>query len=139
MSRRDHYHDCVVTALQKDEWTVTDDPLTLEFAGKLIGIDLGAEKLLAAERDNRKIAVEIKSFQGSSDVSEFHTSLGQFLNDRFALQKSMPERTLYLAVPDEAYEDFFQLADVQSVLELHNVKMLVYDTQTEEIRQWIDQ
>ena len=74
MSRRDTHHQEVVHALQKDKWVVTADPLTLDFAGKLVGIDLAAEKLLAAEREERRIAVEIKSFQGSSDVSEFHTA-----------------------------------------------------------------
>ena len=44
-------HQAVVQALQKNQWIVTDDPLTLEFAGKLIGLDLAAEKLLAAEQE----------------------------------------------------------------------------------------
>ena len=41
MSRRDTHHQEVVHALQKDQWVVTDDPLTLDFAGKLVGIELG--------------------------------------------------------------------------------------------------
>ncbi|MBM82483.1 MAG: hypothetical protein CMJ78_18110 [Planctomycetaceae bacterium] len=67
MSRRDQYHQSVVNALKKDGWLITDDPLTLEFAGKLIGIDLGAEKLFAAEKGNEQVALEIKSFQSASD------------------------------------------------------------------------
>lgn len=138
MARRDLYHDSVVHALEKDDWRITDDPLTLEFAGKLIGIDLGAEKLLAAERKGRHIAVEVKSFQSSSDVSEFHTALGQFLNYRLALEKTMPERSLYLAVPDEAYSGLFQEDDVQEIIRIHAVKILVYEPNREEIIQWIE-
>ncbi|MDP6353594.1 MAG: element excision factor XisH family protein [Planctomycetota bacterium] len=138
MAQRDLYHHSVVRALQKDNWLVTDDPLTLEFAGKLIGIDLGAEKLLAAEREGRLIAVEVKSFQGSSDVSEFHMALGQMLNYRLALEKAMPDRVLYLAVPDEAHSGFFQEADVQEIIRVQNIKILVYEPHREEILQWIE-
>lgn len=45
-------------------------------------VDLGAEKLIAAEREQEKIAVEIKGFTGPSDVNEFHKAVGQF-NDYF--------------------------------------------------------
>jgi hypothetical protein len=138
MSRRDVHHHAVVRALEKDGWRITDDPLSLEFANKLIGIDLAAEKLLAAERNGHAIAVEIKSFQSSSDLSEFHTALGQFLNYRHVLAKTMPERRLYLAVPQAAFVDFFQEADVQEVLRLHRVKLIVYDPLREEIVQWIE-
>lgn len=58
-------------------------------------IDLAAEQLLAAEREGRKIAVEIKSFISPSNVSEFHTALGQFLNYRDALEKIESDRPLW--------------------------------------------
>lgn len=138
MSRRDTHHQEVVIALQKDQWVVTDDPLTLDFAGKLVGIDLAAEKLLAAEREERQIAVEIKSFQGSSDVSEFHTAVGQFLNYRHVIGKVMPVRTLFLAIPVEAFVGFFQESDIQEIIQIHRIKLLVYDPEREEILQWID-
>ncbi len=57
-------------------------------------VDLGAEKLLAAERDGREIAVEIKSFLGLSAINEFHSALGQFLNYRLALGKLEPSRSI---------------------------------------------
>ncbi len=138
MSRRDTHHREVVQALRNDQWVITDDPLVLDFAGRLVGIDLAAEKLLAAERAERRIAIEIKSFQGSSDVSEFHTAVGQFLNYRYVLGKTMPERTLYLAIPSEAFSGFFQEPDVQEIVQSHRIKLLVYDPQTEEILKWID-
>jgi hypothetical protein len=57
---------------------------------------LGAEKVIVAEKAGRKIAVEIKSFIGSSTLSEFHLALGQFLNYRYALEDIEPDRVLYL-------------------------------------------
>ncbi|WP_255427143.1 XisH family protein [Sphaerospermopsis sp. LEGE 00249] len=58
-----------------------------------------AERILAAEKTGKKIAVEIKSFLGASEVTEFHLALGQCLNYRSALKLTEPERMLYLAIP----------------------------------------
>jgi hypothetical protein len=59
---KDVVHQAVKNALIKDEWLITDDPYTLDFGGVNIAVDLGAEKLIAATKDNQKIAVEAKSF-----------------------------------------------------------------------------
>ena len=137
MPAKDVFHDVVKTALQKDGWTITDDPLHIRIGGVLdMYIDLGAEKVIAAEKAGRKIAVEIKSFVGSSTLSEFHLALGQFVNYRYALADTEPDRVLYLAVPLDIYEEFFTLAFIQSVLRRSQLYLLVYDVGTEEITQW---
>ena len=100
-------------------------------------IDLGAEKVIAAERGEEKIAVEIKSFIGTSAISDFHTALGQFLNYRIMLEVNEPDRLLYLAVPLETYKTFFQSRFAQVVSERHQLKLIVYEPITEEIVQWI--
>jgi hypothetical protein len=43
----------------------------------------------------------------TTDITEFHTALGQFLNYRSALKLVEPERVLYLAVPEDVYNEFF--------------------------------
>lgn len=82
---------------------ITHDPLPLSVGGVEMFVDLGAEQLIAAEKNGRKIAVEIKSFAGPSNISEFHTALGQFLDYEQALEEQDPERVLYLAVPVGIY------------------------------------
>jgi hypothetical protein len=62
MPAPDIFHDQVKNALVKDGWTITDDPLTIQWGRKKLYVDLGAERLLAAAKSGRKIAVEIKSF-----------------------------------------------------------------------------
>ena len=99
MPTKDIFHDAVKNALEKDGWIITEDSIYLDFGGVEIFIDLGAEKLIAAEREGEKIAVEIKSFVGGSAISQFHTALGQFINYRTALSQEEPERELYLAIP----------------------------------------
>jgi Holliday junction resolvase-like predicted endonuclease len=97
---KDIFHDAVKTALQKDGWQITHDPYRLRYGIADVYIDLAAEGAIAAEKEGRKIAVEVKSFVSGSTISEFHTALGQFLNYRIALEGSEePNRMLYLAVP----------------------------------------
>lgn len=47
---RDAYHSAVRKALEKENWEITADPLHLEFLDADLWIDLGAEKLIAADR-----------------------------------------------------------------------------------------
>ncbi|WP_202925301.1 element excision factor XisH family protein, partial [Myxacorys almedinensis] len=92
---KDRFHQIVKTALIRDGWNVTHDPLQIKVGGVDMEIDLGAERLLAAERGDEAIAVESKSFLASaSAISEFHTALGQFINYRAALRREDPERVL---------------------------------------------
>ncbi len=137
MSAKDAYHNVVKVALIKDGWMITHDPLTLEFANRQkIRIDLGAS-LVAAQKGEHLIAVEIKSFLAPSWLSEFHTALGQFLNYRVGLQVKEPERVLYLAVPLEVYEDFFFEDLPQLSMQAYELKIIVFDPANEEIVQWI--
>ncbi len=135
---KDVFHQQVKRALIKDGWTITNDPLTIRISEAIkVQIDLAAENAIAAERDSEKIAVEIKSFIADSDISEFHTALGQYLNYCQALEEKQPERIVYLAVPDETYKDFFQLPFIQRAIQRYQVKLITYDPKKEEIRQWI--
>jgi XisH protein len=90
-----------------------------------VRIDLGAERLLAAERGSEKIAVEIKSFLSESALFDYHGALGQFLNYRLVLEALEPERILYLAVPLTAYELFFQRPLAKALFPVALVNKLV--------------
>lgn len=134
---RDKFHDIVKAALVKDGWNITHDPFDLKSGGVEMEIDLGAERLLAAERQDQKIAVEVKSFLASSStISEFHRALGQFINYRVALRSVDPERVLYLAVPKPTYQSFFQLDLVRVVSEENSLRLVVYDVPSVEITLW---
>lgn len=137
MSARDLFHEAVKRGLQKEHWVITDDPLEMELDEVTLKIDLGAERLIAAERGNEKIAVEVKSFACNSAVSEFHTALGQFLNYQIMLEENESDRQLFLAVPLETYETFFQTRFAQIAVRRHQIKFIVYDPILEEIVQWI--
>lgn len=136
MAAKDTFHDAVKHALEKEGWIVTDDPLFLRFGGLEMYIDLGAERILAAERNGEKIAVEIKSFIGPSGTTEFSTALGQFLKYQLALEEEQPDRMLYLAIPWDAYRTFFSLELPRRLIERHQVHLIVYEPEEEAIVKW---
>ena len=75
---RDIYHEHVKEALIKDGWTITHDPYYLDVGNSSpVEIDLGAERLISAERDSEKIVVEIKSFLNRSLTYDFYGAYGQ--------------------------------------------------------------
>ncbi len=133
----DIFHSAVRNALEKDGWHITHDPLHIDLADIEIYIDFGAEQLLAAQRENEKIAVEVKSFLGSSTVSEFNLALGQFINYRFVLSEVEAQRQLYLAVPTETYEIFFRRQLIKKISQEQQLKFIVYEPVSEVVQQWI--
>jgi XisH protein len=137
MPAKDTFHHSIKLALQKDGWTITHDPLTLEIGLRQIYIDLGAEKLIAAEKDNQRIAVEVKTFAGASSVTEFHLAVGQFLNYRSILRRQQPNRILYLAVSVGIYSTFLKEELPQISIEDYRISLIVFDPKTEEIARWI--
>lgn len=137
MPPKDLFHDSVRRALEKDGWTITREHLPLKFELGDMYVDLGAEKIVEAQRDSEKIAVEIKSFVRASGISEFHTALGQFLNYRFALSEQEPERELYLAVPSDTYTSLFNTRLVQNAIRTYGLKLIVYNPKLEVVVQWI--
>jgi hypothetical protein len=136
MPAKDSYHDSVVHALEKDGWTITNDPYTMTFGTRDVFVDLGAERVLAAERGTEKIAVEIKTFQGSSDVRNLEVAVGQYAFYRSLLARFEAGRKLYLAVPDTVYQNLLSEAIARPVLEDLSVAIVSFDPQREEIVRW---
>lgn len=136
MPAKDAFHTIVKTALQKDKWQITHDPYPLQAGSFNLAIDLGAQKVIAAQRGEHKIAVEIKSFLGPSKISEFYGALGLSLAYRSALQVQESDRRLYLAVPNNVYEEFFTTSFIQSLIEQHQLYLLIYDIDQEVIKRW---
>ncbi len=139
MPAKDLYHDVVCTALIKDGWKITDDPLVLKIGGRSVFVDLGAQKLIAAERGSDKIAIKIKSFLSPSPINDLETAWGQFFMYARALQKKEPERRLYLAVRRNTFETLFQEEVGQLLLAEPGFRIIVFDSNTEEIIQWLPQ
>lgn len=137
MPARDVYHAPVKNALVKDGWTITHDPLYLNWGGTKVYIDLAASKFLAAQKGEQKIAVEVKSFLSSSKVHDLEDALGHYFVYEEVLLRKDPERVPYIAVPDEAFVRVFEESLGQLFLESKRVNLIVVDPVHEEILRWI--
>jgi XisH protein len=134
---RDFYHNNVREALEKDGWRITNDPYSIKIDDIGYEIDFGAEPLIAAEKDEQMIAVEVKSFVGPSNVNEFHKAVGQFNDYYVALEMKDPNRVLFLAIPEEVWVVFFQKNLIQKSLARIQAKIIVYNPHTNTVVQWI--
>ena len=139
---KDLYHQHVIEALLKDGWTITHDPFFVPIGNRRGYIDLGAEKcVIAAEKQSNnhinKIAVEIKSFIGKSDLNDFENALGKFQLYFYALEDFDPERILFLAIPLSFYNRFFTDIFFTNLIQRANLKILIFDEEINTVNSWI--
>ena len=135
---KDIFHPHVRHALEKDGWTITHDPLLLPWGSVPLQVDLGAEKIIAAEKGQQRIAVEVKSFLRGSRTEDLEDAMGQIVLYRYLLRRAEVKRELFLALRKDVYESFICLPHVTEFLQTEQVNLLVFDPQTEEVVQWIN-
>ncbi|CAN5350817.1 hypothetical protein BH20ACI1_BH20ACI1_27620 [soil metagenome] len=138
MARLDKIHDAVKNALVNDGWTITDEPLLFVYETQRVLIDIGAEKIFAAEKEGRKIAVEVKSFLSVAKMTEFYGAIGQYDVYKLFLGQAKPEIKVFLAVSEKVYKDFFLRKAVDFVVEMKKISIIVVDVEKEVIVQWIN-
>lgn len=134
---KDIFHNIVREAIEKDGWTITNDPYRLSVLERDAQIDLGAEKMMiSADKGLERIAIEIKSFINPSFTYDFHLALGQYLNYNLLLEEQDPERELYLAVSEEIYQAHFHNLAVEKAIGRYNIKIVVFDSEKKIITSW---
>ena len=123
MPQRDAIHQFVREALIKDGWQITDDPYIISYGERFLFVDLGAvngkkeSHFIGVQRQNQKIAVEIKAFRGKSAIKDLEQAIGQYVLYDLLLKQVDTDREIYLAVTDVDY--------------------LVIDVETTEVKLWI--
>ncbi|NEO52244.1 MAG: hypothetical protein F6K54_03590 [Okeania sp. SIO3B5] len=137
MSRKDTYHYLVKSALIREGWTIYHDPYVLKSDPKL-SIDLGAERIIAAEKNCDKIAVEVKSFITDSQVTELEKAIGQYGIYEELLKIQEPDRELYLAVPIDAFDNIFSRQVGKIAVKKFNLKLIIFSFSESDL-QWIIQ
>lgn len=135
---RDIFHHAIREALEVEGWQITHDPLVLKLGGLRLEVDLAAEQVFAAERGVERIAVEVKSFISKSKLNDFYGAKGQYDVYRTGLRGDAVTRKLYLAIDTDIFASFFQKSLILSVLEEDSISLLVFDTATKRIVQWIN-
>ncbi len=93
--------------------------------------------IISAEKAGEKIAVEIKSLVGHTFFYDYYQALGQFLVYKIALELVYPDKTLFLAVPKEAYEELKESYAFRESWNRYIVNLLIFNHKQKEISQWI--
>jgi hypothetical protein len=137
MAAKDIIHDVVKRALLKDGWLVTHDPLTIVYEDATVFTDLGAERIIAAERSGEKIAIEIKSFVGLSALRDLEIAIGQYVLYLYLLEITEPDRRLYIAIGQEVFDTLFQRPSFQLMQTRLQLPLVVVDIEQEKILKWI--
>jgi len=137
MPAKDIIHDAVKNALIKDGWKITHDPYIIKYEEVTAYADLGAEFIFAAEKESRKIVVEVKSFINPSPLTDLKVALGQFEIYKSFLEVTTPERQLYIAISRRVYEDLFNQKAYQLIIQKFQIPLLIVNLKTEEIMKWI--
>lgn len=146
MPQRDAIHDLVKQALIADGWEITDDPYVISYGERFLFVDLGAVEVrdpgavgrfIGAQREDRRITVEIKDFRSKSVVTDLEQALGQYVLYRLLLDKVDPGRELYLAVTDIVHDEIFSEPLGELVITDLPLQLVVIDSGKSEVRQWI--
>jgi XisH protein len=139
MSAKNLYHDAVVAALQADGWTITADPLRLTVGVRRLYVDLDADKAaVAAEKEGRKIAVEVQSFLSNSEIDDLERAVGQYVIYRIMLDQIERERMLFMGVTEDVFKGILSEELGKLILNTLKMHLLVFDPKSKRITQWIN-
>jgi hypothetical protein len=134
---RDLFHQNVKEALIKEGWTVTDDPLSFKIGKMQVQIDLGAERLIAAEKGSERIAIEIKTFGSLSFITALYEAVGKYIIYRNVLKRLQPDRILFLALPETIFERFFEESVIRETVQEEGINLILYNQTDKLITRWI--
>lgn len=132
MPAKDAYHNAVVNALIRGEWTIVQQQFYFRLGKRLLVPDI-----LAWRDDVQYVFLEVKGFDNTqSQVTQLHNAIGQYLNYRAALEVIQIDIPIYLAVPVAAYEGILSEPLGEIILQRYEIKLMVIDVEKEEIVLW---
>jgi hypothetical protein len=135
---KDAIHEAVKKAITDDGWKILADPFRMDYGSYRLFADLAAERTLAAERDGRKIIVEIKTFSERSFIKAFQQALGQYKLYLDVLALTNRDYELYLAISRSVYEEFFVQDAIVQLVQRNQLKLIVVELAKKAIVKWIN-
>ena len=100
-------------------------------------IDLGVERVFGAEKDGKRIAVEVKTFGNPSFMTALYEAVGKYAVYRNALRLDESDRILYLAMPEDVYDRYAKEPLFIGSLEDEKINLILFETDIEKITRWI--
>ena len=139
MPAHDVFHAAVKEGLIKEGWTITDDPLIIEFGGQRPVHRPGCgEGSSPPRRGSERIAVEVKSFLGPSLVTRFSHGPGAILELPACLgRQGSRSRPLPGGAGTDLFRVLYAPARHKTRSSVMRVHLIVYDPESEALVQWI--
>ena len=135
MPAKDRYHDTVVRALRKSDWTLISEQIAIVMEGRRLWIDIRASR----ESENLAVLIEVKGFETMpSPVEYLASATGKYSLYQAALDYLNIELPLYMAVPIAAYRGILSEEIGKQTLSRSGVRLMVFDPEHEEIVTWVD-
>lgn len=136
MPAKDDHHDIVVRCLIKAGWTILKEQEYLSIGTSpethhRLYIDIKAQL-----SQGLIVLIEVKSLD-RSPVHQLMELLGQYLVYRAALDYLAINTSLYVAVPQAAYQNIIQHVLGQQIMNQYSIPLVIYDPVQEVIREWI--
>ncbi|KAB2854448.1 MAG: hypothetical protein F9K46_16935, partial [Anaerolineae bacterium] len=137
MTALDSCEPQIIRALEKDGWRIVVKPYSIYVDERSVLADFGAQYVSPTEV-RTIVVVEVKCFSNpKADLANLYTAIGQYQYYRVNLKRDKPDVTLFLAIPDEAYQRFLLQRSFLDTFAETGVKLLIVDTEEEEIVQWL--
>ena len=135
MPRNDTNYPTIKRIIKKYGYSIFADPFTISFGGSNLEADLGIE-LLGAEKNNKRIVLELKSYTTKMLVPQYQRTFGQIAQYEFALARDKKPYDVYITIPVRIYRKMLNLGEYIPLLENKNIKYMVYNSTTGEIILW---
>lgn len=137
MPALDSCHPHIVHALEKDGWLVSERSPSVSHEGRTVFIDIFAARANNGH-SQQVLLVEVKCFPDrESTTRDLYTALGQYLIYRSLLAERDIDTPLYLALPQSAYDEIFDVT-VQRAIRDNRINMVIVHLDTEVIVRWIN-
>ena len=87
----------------------------------------------------QRILIEVKGFEGPSQVDELMDAVGKYVVYRAIINEAGGQAIpLYLTITEQAYQRILSERIGIIARQQAQIKLLVFDPGSEEIREWID-
>jgi XisH protein len=125
-----------VRALEKDGWTVEPHPIQIVTELRDYYVDIEASRYANGSRQTILLA-EVNCFPDPRTTVQIYIALGQYIAYRAILDELGRITPIYLAIPDDVYDTFFEVAIKRAIRDNH-IKLIIVNLAMEKVVQWMD-
>jgi hypothetical protein len=132
MPAKNRHHDVVIAGLRAEGWRITHEPFVVALGSYRYDAALGAE------RDGRRIAIEIPKVVPETDLPDFQRAIGAYALFRLVLKDQDPTRELFHAAPEGVYRGIYTEPLGDMMVSSLSMRLIVFREEDGRISRWIE-